>query len=143
MRFKLSIVAIITLLLTSALSSSNSSSFQTLTIDRKISTEGFVTISWNKSNSSAPIQLHLAADSSFTQLLQKINLVNQSSVHLSGLKNGKYFVRLFDDADQMSNVVSFQVEHRQLADALKFFALGAVLFFALVTVLIRLSARLQ
>jgi hypothetical protein len=139
----MSIVAIIALLLISSLCTSNSSDFQALSLDRQISTEGFITISWMKIQSS-PMQLQLASDSSFMQLLQKIDLINQSSIHLSGLKNGKYYVRLLgDDARQMSDVVSFQVEHHQLADALKFFVLGAALFIALVAVLIRLSARVQ
>lgn len=135
MRHKLSIVAVIVLFLSSI---SNSSSSQRLTIDRQIATEGFITISWDVLNTSAPIQLQLASDSSFNHLLQKINLINQSSIHLSGLKNGKYYVRLFDnDTHQLSQVISFDVQHRQLGDALKFFMMGAALFLTLITVLIR------
>lgn len=141
MKIFATLVAVLLLLPDSVLSSSG---LQTLQLDRQIATEGFITISWEQSNLSFPVELQLASNSSFNSLIKKIGLNNQHSVHLSGLQDGRYFVRLMQsNSQQLSKVASFDVQHRQLRDALKFFTLGAGLFITLVIMLFFYNSRVQ
>lgn len=138
---KLLILAIIAL---SYSSLSYSASIQTLQLDRELSTEGFITISWNNLTSRSSVELQIALDQSFNKFVHKINLFNQDSVHLSGFKDGVYYARLIEsNTNQVSNISSFTVKHRNLDSALNFFILGAALFLFLIATLFRFTQKFK
>ncbi len=113
-----------------------------LELDRQVSTEGFITVSWQNGAASSPHELQVAHDPSFENLTHKINMGQQTSVHLSGLRNGRYYVRFIDEnAGLVSGPASFVVEHRQFDHAIKLFFVGAALFTFLLVTLIRFSNK--
>ena len=132
---------IFTLIISIFILSSYSWGQQDLDLDRKLSSEGYITISWQDSYQSIPVTIQVAADASFKQLLNEIKLINQNSIHLSGLKNGNYFVRMLAENNDVSSTSSFVVQHRNIQDAFMFFALGAILFLFLIVILIKFSAK--
>mgnify|MGYP003642562501 FL=1 len=139
MRLTLTISVLIVLLISSVLNAENQ---QSPKLDRQLSTEGFITISWDDLDYSSPLEIQLAMDPSFNQLVRRIKLLNQNSVHLSGFSDGLYYVRLIEDnARIIGEVSTFTVKHRQFTDAIKLFVLGALLFVFLLATLYRYSAK--
>ena len=132
---------IFTLIISIFILSSYSWGQQDLDLDRKLSSEGYITISWQDSYQSIPVTIQVAADASFKQLLNEIKLINQNSIHLSGLKNGNYFVRMLAENNDVSSTSSFIVQHRDITDALMFFTLGAILFLFLIVILTKFNAK--
>lgn len=108
------------------------------------SMEGFLTLSWSKSDALSPAVLELAADNRFKKTIRSVPLnsqiVEKAQVHISGLSDGDYFARLLaEDASPVSDTVVFRVQHRDLGTALSIFAIGAALFITLIAVVIRFA----
>ena len=132
---------IFTLIFSIFILSSYSWGQQDLDLDRELSSEGYITISWHDSYQSIPIIIQVATDASFKELVNEIKLINQNSIHLSGLKNGSYFVRMLAENNNVSSTSSFVVQHRDISDAFMFFTLGAILFLSLIVILIKFNAK--
>ena len=112
----------------------------TLEIDRKLASEGFLTIDWNSVHPLNTAALQVANDSSFHQLIHNIKITNQKSVHLSGFSDGEYYVRLVPEKNGFASATSsFTVKHRQLGDALALFSVGVALFVFLLATIYRFS----
>ncbi|MAR90691.1 MAG: hypothetical protein CML06_07390 [Pseudomonadales bacterium] len=106
--------------------------------------EGFISLNWNEFSGQAPIRLQVSERSQWTRPLRELSLTGQTRVHLSGFPDGTFNARLVDAGGQvLSNTVQFRVQHRDLGLAGALFALGALLFLALVVTLIRFSATSQ
>jgi hypothetical protein len=121
-----------------------SSSDLNLRVDRKVSSEGFLSISWNGQAISGPIVVQIASDPSFNQLVRSIKLTNQNLVHLSGFPDGTYHIRLLEDNQPIqSSAVSFEVKHRQLDDAVALFIIGLSLFVFLIITLYHFNRTSQ
>lgn len=121
-----------------------SSSDLNLRVDRKVSSEGFLSISWNGQAISGPIVVQIASDPSFNQLVRSIKLTNQNLVHLSGFPDGTYHIRLLEDNQPIqSSAVSFEVKHRQLDDAVALFIVGLSLFVFLIITLYHFNRTSQ
>jgi hypothetical protein len=121
-----------------------SSSDLNLRVDRKVSSEGFLSVSWNGQAISGPIVVQIASDPSFNQLVRSIKLTNQNLVHLSGFPDGTYHIRLLEDNQSIqSSAVSFQVKHRQLDDAVALFIVGLSLFVFLIITLYHFNRTSQ
>ncbi len=56
---------------------------------------------------------------------------------MSGLLNGTYYFRVRMQDSSWSNVVKVKVEHYKLSTALLFLSLGAIVFFATATLIVR------
>jgi len=113
--------------------------------DQKVS-EGFITLSWNELGEPQPVALEpqpvtlqVATDSEFNQLIRNINLKGQTQVHLSGFEDGIYIARLLKGNVALTQPARFEVQHRELSDAVLLFAIGAALFVLLVVTLLRFS----
>lgn len=106
--------------------------------DQKVS-EGFITLSWNELGEPQPVTLQVATDSEFNQLIRNINLKGQTQVHLSGFEDGIYIARLLKGNVALTQPARFEVQHRELSDAVLLFAIGAALFVLLVVTLLRFS----
>jgi hypothetical protein len=121
-----------------------SSSDLNLRVDRKVSSEGFLSISWNGQAISGPIVVQIASDPSFNQLVRSIKLTNQNLVHLSGFPDGTYHIRLLEDNQPIqSGAVSFEVKHRQLDNAVALFIVGLFLFVFLILTLYHFNRTSQ
>lgn len=121
-----------------------SSSDLNLRLDRKVSSEGFLSISWNGQAISGPIVVQIASDPSFNQLVRSIKLTNQNLVHLSGFPDGTYHIRLLEGNQPIqSSAVSFEVKHRQLDDAVALFIVGLSLFVFLIITLYHFNRTSQ
>lgn len=120
-----------------------------LSSSTELSKEGFLSLSWSGvSGAEEPASLELALDDSFVKLVRTVPLNSQvlekHQVHISGLQDGAYVARLVSPSYQpLSNTLHFEVRHRSLQTALAFFAVGALLFVALVAVVIRFSLQEQ
>lgn len=110
------------------------------------SLEGFLTLAWSGQSSEQPASLELALDDRFIKMVRTVPLNSQvlekGQVHISGLRDGAYSARLVSESyEPLSNVIAFNVQHRDLSTALWIFAVGALLFVALVVVVIRFSTE--
>lgn len=115
-----------------------------LTASTETSQEGFLTLAWSGVGSEPAVSLELALDQAFTKMARTVPLNSQvlekGQVHISGLQDGEYSARLVSESyAAQSNVIAFRVQHRDLSTALWIFALGAILFVALVAMVFRFS----
>lgn len=98
-------------------------------------------LSWT-GTASGELLLQQADDAAFSTGIEAWQVTGATQFTQSGLVNGDYYFRLRDEAG-FSDAVHVQVEHHSLARAGVFFALGALLFSALVTTLILGQRRLS
>ncbi len=105
-----------------------------LTVNTQVASEGYISLSWNElASSDSMITLEVARDPSFSPLVRRVQLKDQSQVHLSGFSDGDYYARLIvDGTEAQSPPISFRVQHRSLTAAWWLFGLGFVLFTLLV-----------
>lgn len=121
---------------------SSSDNAISLALDRKISSEGFVTISWDSANTPDSLSLQISFDPSFKKVIRNIKLTNQNRIHLTGFDDGHYYTRLINnDNTVISEVSSFRVKHRQLRNAVILFFIGLTLFVFLIVTLYRFSRK--
>ncbi|MCO7224378.1 hypothetical protein [Pleionea sp. CnH1-48] len=100
------------------------------------SSEGYFNLSWNDVLSNKELKLQLSTHSDFSQIKRSYALSGARQIALSGFKDGRYFFRLTDSSEQqMSNVATVDVKHRELTDAIKLFLLGGILFLVLLSAL--------
>lgn len=107
-------------------------------------TEGYLSLEW------APAANHHSAEPSLLQVSHQVAsgttttypVHSQTRITLSGLTDGQYVAQLTDtNGDALSNSAQFRVEHRSLTVATALFALGALLFVALILTIFQLSRR--
>lgn len=112
-----------------------------LASDLALSREGYFVLSW-VGTASGELLLQQADDAAFSTGVEAWQVTGATQFTQSGLVNGDYYFRLRDEAG-FSNAVHVRVEHHSLARAGVFFALGALLFGALVTSLMLGQRRLR
>lgn len=103
----------------------------TLSSDTTLSSEGYFVLSWNSSADSAGFTLH---ETSVTNpdFIRANDLPASGALTITGLTDGIYSYRLYDNDLPLSNSVTIEVQHHGLGRALGFFSLGLVLFSLLV-----------
>ncbi len=100
------------------------------------STTGYFQLSWPGTPRQQQYELQQATSSNFTAADTLYRGPDEATV-ISGLGNDTYFYRVRHAGDsQWSNTVQVTVEHHSLSRAAGFFALGAVMFIALVFALL-------
>ena len=108
--------------------------------------EGFITLNFDNYAQSLParepVHIQVSSDAQFQNPVRDLTLTAQSQVHLSGFNDGNYFARVVSSAGQtIGRPAEFSVVHRDLTSATLLFGLGAVLFFILITCLIRFTRK--
>lgn len=115
-----------------------------------VSSEGYITFSWSSTPSgSHTIQspmLQVAANPTFEPLIRQFPLhplnLDNAQIHVTGLSDGHYHARLWQPENSaLSNVVQFQVEHRDVTTAFFIFGVGLALFLVLGATLFRFSQK--
>lgn len=103
----------------------------TLTASAEISSEGYLTFSWETLIEDDVELLLTRTDDA--QFLKRVPVTGKEMVHYSGIGNGDYSAQLVHaDGTVLSNATRFTVEHRSLEQAFTLFGLGAALFVGLV-----------
>lgn len=106
--------------------------------------EGFIGLNWKEFSEEEVVRLQVALDDGFNQIVRDLSLTRQNKVHLSGFKDGSYFVRVTDSRGVPLTITAhFQVQHRDLTMATLLFALGATLFVFLLVTLFRFTRSAQ
>lgn len=137
------------LLAVSFLVAATANALGVLAVSSDLSQEGFLTLSWQKVPSlSNTSELQVGGDSEFHDLIRvvplNVQVVEKSQIHISGLTDGVYYARLTTGGgDPLTDVVRFEVQHRELGTALLIFFIGAALFVALIVVVLRFAATEQ
>lgn len=109
-----------------------------LSVDTPLATAGYFVLSWQSSADSDELLLQQASDAAFTMPLQ-YRVPASGQLTLSGFADGLQYFRI-GTAANWSTPVLVTVRHHELATALRWFLLGAVLF-GLLLVLIVHGAR--
>ncbi|WP_006788571.1 hypothetical protein [Thiorhodospira sibirica] len=110
-----------------------------LTVSPELATAGFYRLSWEGSAHSH-FELHESQHPEFHDYRVLYSGPDTASVQ-SGRADGVYYYRLStppqadDDPALLSDIVAVTVQHHSLGRALSFFALGAVVFAALLIVI--------
>lgn len=115
-----------------------------LTASEPLSTAGYFQLSWSDqaiasdsaSAALADVILQQSQTPSFDTTTQW-QVTGDQQFSISGLESGHYFYRVGMPAEPImwSNIVEVEVAHHSLSRAFALFALGAVLFFALIVVI--------
>lgn len=115
-----------------------------LSASETLSTAGYFQLRWSNqavasdSVSTAPVDVILqqSKTSSFDTTTQW-HITGDQQFSISGLASGHYFYRVGRQAERIlwSNIVEVEVAHHSLSRAFALFALGAVLFLALIVVI--------
>ena len=102
----------------------------TLTASAEISSEGYLTFSWETLIEDDVELLLTRTDDA--QFLKRVPVTGKEMVHYSGMDNGDYSAQLTHvNGAVLSNAVTFTVAHRSLKQAFTLFGLGAALFVGL------------
>ena len=99
-----------------------------------LSNTGYTQLDWEKKDDSA-IEVQQATNPQFGDA-QTIYQGNNTSLFLSGLKNGEYFYRLRTEDGTFSEPISVEVKHDSIQQAWLLFSLGAVVFGSIVVVIV-------
>lgn len=104
------------------------------------STAGYFTLTWESDSKSKKYTLQQSSDKLFQGRIDTIikwDIDSHDSFSVSGLNSGVYYYRIaeFDKPNSWSNTVQVSVKHHTLDKAYFIFALGAVLFFLLITII--------
>ena len=111
----------------------------TLQSDSEIATAGYYRLSW-EGIATSDYLLQEASDPDFTNVKTLYEGPDTASL-ISGRSNGVYYYRVrtidqAEDPDAWSNVAKVEVTHHPLSRAFMFFALGAIVFFATLIVVV-------
>lgn len=110
-----------------------------LNSDTILSNAGYFQLRWSDETSRS-FRLQQSSSADFNQTVTLYQGPDKATV-ISGLPNGMYFYRVANDQQQWSNSIIVTVKHHSLAKALSFFAVGAIMFIVMVTLLIRGTKR--
>ncbi|NJK37793.1 MAG: hypothetical protein HC835_18465 [Oscillatoriales cyanobacterium RM2_1_1] len=97
------------------------------------SNTGYAQLTWEPEN--GPVELQQALDQEFSNP-QTIYQGNNTSLFISGLRNGAYFYRLQATDGTLSPPLTLEVQHYPLGQAWMLFALGAGVFAGIVFVIL-------
>ncbi len=111
-----------------------------LSTNTDLATAGYFQLTWRADSQGAPFVLQQSLTPSFSNSKTLYQGTDTASV-LSGLSDGIYYFRVLDKQEVASNIISVEVKHHTLGKAFGFFALGALMFIILVTVLINASRK--
>lgn len=104
--------------------------------DTSIATAGYFQLHWTNVVRQ-PVELQQSISSDFSDAITLYQGSDNASV-LSGLSDAKYYFRIRDGSgEEWSKPINVVVKHHSLYRAWAFFILGAVMFAALLLVLIR------
>ncbi len=99
-----------------------------------LSNTGYTQLYWEKKD-DFPIEVQQATNLEFGDA-QTIYQGNNTSLFLSGLKNGEYFYRLRSEDGTFSEPISLKVKHDSIQQAWLLFTLGAMVFGSIVFVIL-------
>lgn len=108
----------------------------TLTPSDAVSQTGHFQLQWHYYDAENNFELQQAQTPGFTSP-RTIYTGQQKARTMSGVLNGTYYFRVRLQDGDWSNVVKVKVEHYELATAFMFLGLGAIVFFATATLVIR------
>ena len=115
-----------------------------------LSTEGYMTFSWSLSDAGSPDHpsplLQVATNPQFEPVVRQFPLhplnLEKAQIHVSGFHDGAYYARIGETNNTaLSNVIQFQVKHRNLSAAFFIFSIGLLLFIGMCISLLRFSQR--
>lgn len=132
------------LLLLSLLGSTTLINAVTLATDTELATAGYYQLTWQDPDGAA-YELQEARDSTFTRP-QLIYTGGDLATVITGRADGEYFYRVRAlDASQppgaWSSPVKVTVQHHALGPAFGFFGVGALVFIAILTAILRGNAQ--
>jgi len=111
----------------------------TLQSDSELATAGYYRLSW-EGIATSDYLLQEASDPDFTNVKTLYEGPDTASL-VSGRSNGVYYYRVrtidqSEDPGAWSNIAKVEVTHHPLSRAFMFFALGAIVFFATLIVVV-------
>lgn len=107
-----------------------------LTTDTTLSTEGYFVLNWETIDPSSQPVILQQSDSEDFSVDREFTLPSNGSITITGLDNGHYYFRAYQEGSPFSNTVAIEVVHHSLQRALFFFSIGLVLFLILVVTIV-------